>query len=70
MVFPFENSDYFKICEGHLESKITIKVQVYDDIYPMKCMGKQLIRLAGQNFGCHKTHHFKPKLVLQVEQTT
>ena len=21
-------------------------------------------------FGCNKTHHFKPKLVLQVEQTT
>ena len=31
---------------------------------------KQLIRLAGGNFGCHKTHRFKPKLVLQVEQTT
>ena len=26
--------------------------------------------MAGQNSGCHKTHHFKPKLVLQVEQIT
>ena len=27
---------------------------------------KQLICLAGHNFSCHKTHYFKPKLVLQV----
>ena len=31
---------------------------------------KQLIRFSGQSFSFHKTYHFKPKLVLQVEQTT
>ena len=33
---------------------------MYGDIYPMKYKGKQLICLAGRNFGCHKTHRFKP----------
>ena len=37
---------------------------------PRKIREKQLIHFAGQNCGCHKTHRFKPKLVLQVEQTT
>ena len=28
------------------------------------------MRLSDRNFSCHKTHYFKPKFVLQVEQTT
>ena len=31
---------------------------------------KQLTRLAGRHFSCHITHHFNPKLVLQIVQTT
>ena len=30
--------------------------------------GKQLIRLVGQYFGCHKTHHFKPKLTCAADR--
>ena len=36
---------------------------------PRNIWEKQPIRFSGQNFGYHKTHRFKPKLVLQVEQT-
>ena len=37
---------------------------------PQNIWETQLIHLAGQNFTCHKTHRFKPKLLLQVEQTS
>ena len=33
---------------------------------PRHIWEKQLINLAGRNFGCQKTHRFKPKVVLQV----
>ena len=37
---------------------------------PWNIWEKQLIGFSDRNFSCHKTHHFKPKLVLQVEQVT
>ena len=33
------------------------------DIYLTKYMGKQLIHLGELNYDCHKTKHFKPKLI-------
>ena len=37
---------------------------------PQNIWEKQLICFLGRNFSCHKTHRFKPKLVLQVDQAT
>ena len=40
------------------------------DIYPIKYMGKTTDKFGRSKFRLPQTHHFKPKLVLQVEQTT
>ena len=37
---------------------------------PRNILEKQLIHFLGQNFSYYKTHCFKRKLVLQVQQTT
>ena len=55
---PFKGSDY------HYKYRCMVI------FIPRIIWEKQLICFASQNFSCHKTHHLKPKLVLQVEQTT
>ena len=41
---------------------------MFGDIYATKYMGKTTDTLEGSNFGYHKTNHFKPKRMLQVEK--
>ena len=42
---------------------------MYGDIYPTKYIGKTTDKFGRLKFQLPQTHHFNPKLVLQVEQT-
>ena len=58
---------YYKHTKDFQKMKLSEKVQVYDDTYPMKHIRKTTDTFRSLNFRCHKTHHYKLKVVVQVE---